>query len=110
MIHACVDYQDINHACPKENYLTPFINQIVDYCAGSEAFPFMDGFSDHNQINILPSNQHKTTFICPLGTFSYRKSLFYLKNFRENFQRAMNYAFHDIKPIVQPYLDNLPAH
>jgi hypothetical protein len=22
----------------------------------------------------------------------------------------MNYAFHDIKHIVQPYLDDLPAH
>jgi hypothetical protein len=26
------------------------------------------------------------------------------------FQRAMSYAFHDIKHIVQPYLDDLPAH
>jgi hypothetical protein len=26
------------------------------------------------------------------------------------FQRAMSYAFQDIKHIIQPYLENLPAH
>jgi hypothetical protein len=26
------------------------------------------------------------------------------------FQCAMSYAFHDIKHIVQPYLDDLPMH
>jgi hypothetical protein len=32
-IHVCVDYRDINKACPKDNYPTPFIDQIVDDCA-----------------------------------------------------------------------------
>ena len=35
---------------------------------------------------------------------------FGLKNVGATFQRAMSYAFHDIKHIVEPYLDNLPAH
>ena len=70
----------------------------------------MDGFSGYNQINILPADQPKTTFICPWGMFAYRKLPFGLKNVGENFQRAMSYAFHDIKHIVQPYLDDLPAH
>ena len=70
----------------------------------------MDGFSGYNQINILPVDLPKTTFICPWGTFSYCKLPFGLKNAREIFQRAMSYAFHDIKHIVQPYLDDLPAH
>jgi hypothetical protein len=34
----------------------------------------------------------------------------FLKNVGATFQRAMSYAFHDIKHIVQPYLDDLPAH
>ncbi len=34
----CVDYWDINHACPKENYPTLFIDQIVNDCARSEVF------------------------------------------------------------------------
>eukprot|EP00253_Pinus_taeda_P027796 PITA_27796 len=75
---------DINRACPKDNYPTPYINQIVDDCAGSE--------------------------ICPWGIFAYFKLPFGLKNAGATFQRAMSYAFHDIKHIAQPYLDDLPAH
>jgi hypothetical protein len=110
MIHVCVDYRDINKACPKDNYPTPFVDQIIDDCAGSEIFSLMDGFSGYNQINILPMDQHKTAFIFPWGTFAYRKLPFGLKNVGVTFQRAMSYAFHDIKHIVQPYLDDLPVH
>jgi hypothetical protein len=109
-IRVCVDYRDINKACPKDNFPTPFIDQIVDECAGSEIFSLMDGFSGYNQINIAPKDQHKTTFICPWGTFAYKKLPFGLNNVGATFQRAMSYAFHDIKHIVQPYLDNLSAH
>jgi hypothetical protein len=109
-IHVCVDYRDINKACPKDNFPTPFVDQIVDDCAGSEIFSLMDGFSGYNQINIAPEDQHKTSFICPWGTFAYRKLPFSLKNAGSTFQRFMSYAFHDIKHIIQPYLDDLPAH
>ena len=73
-------------------------------------FSFMDGFSSYNQINIIPADQTKTSFICPWGNFSYRKLPFGLKNAGATFQRAMSYAFHDIKHIVQPYLDDFPTH
>ena len=81
----CVHYRDINQACPKDNYHTPFIDQIIDECAGCEIFSFMDGFSGYNQINIRPEDQSKTTFIFPWGTFAYRKITFGLKNAWETF-------------------------
>jgi hypothetical protein len=109
-IHVCVDYWDINKACPKDNYPMPFIDQIIDNFTGGVIFSFMDGFSRYNLIEILPTDQHKTTFICPWGTFTYRKLPFGLKNVGATFQRAMSYAFHDIKHIAEPYLDDLLAH
>jgi hypothetical protein len=110
MLHICVDYRDINKACHKDNYPTPFIDQIIDDCVGSEIFSLMDGFFGYNQSNILQVDQHKIAFIFPWGTFSYRKLPFGLKNVGATFQRAMSYAFHDIKNIVQPYLDDLSTH
>ena len=71
---------------------------------------FMDGFYGYNQIQIKLEDQHKTTFICPWGTFSYKKMPFVLKNARATFQWAMNFSFHDINAIVEPYLDDLLAH
>ena len=67
----CTDFYDLNRACPKDNFPTPFIDQILDECAGSEVFSFMDGFSGYNQIQIKLHVQHKTSFICPWVTFSY---------------------------------------
>ena len=70
----------------------------------------MDGFSRYSHIQIKPEYQHKTTFICPWGTFAYKKIPFGLKNAGATFQWAMNFSFHDMKSIVEPYLDDLPAH
>jgi hypothetical protein len=108
-IHVCTDFCDLNKACPKDNSPTPFIDQIIDECAGCEAFLFMDGFSRYNQIQIKPEDQHKATFICPWGTFTYRKIPFGLKNAGATFQQAMSFAVHDIKHIVEAYLDDLAS-
>ena len=98
-IRICTNFRDLNHVCPKDNFLPPFIDQILDECAGSEVFSFMDIFSGYNQIQIKPGDQHKTAFIFPWGTFAYRKMPFGLKNAGATFQRAMTLIFHDLKSI-----------
>jgi hypothetical protein len=108
-IRVCTDFHDLNKACPKDNYPTPFIDQIIDECTGCEAFSFVDGFSGYNQIQIKPEDQHKTTFICPWGTFAYRKMPFGLKNAAATFQWAMSFVFHDLQHIVKAYLDDLAS-
>ena len=70
----------------------------------------MDGFSGYNQIQIKPKDQHKIAFIYPWGKFTYKKMNFGLKNAGATFQREMNFSFHDIKSIIEPYLDDLPTH
>jgi hypothetical protein len=88
----------------------PFIDQILDECVGSEVFSFMDGFSGYNQIQIKPEDQHKMNLFV-LGVHSHtRKIPFGLKNAGATFQRAMTFAFHDLKHIVEAYLDDLTAH
>ena len=58
MIRVCINFIDLNRACPKDNFPTPYIVQIIDNCTGSVIFSFIDGFYDSNQIKILPSDQH----------------------------------------------------
>ena len=45
-IRICTQFRDLNKACPKDNYPTPFIDQIIDDYVESEVFSFMDGFSE----------------------------------------------------------------
>jgi hypothetical protein len=105
-IHVCMDFRDLNKYCPKDNFPTPFI----DECVRSKAFSFMDGFSGYNQIQIKPEDQHKMKFICPWGTFTYWKVSLGLENVEESFQCAMTFVFHDLKHIVEAYLDTLVVH
>ena len=44
-IRVYTDFQDLNKACPKDNYPTSFIDQILD---DYSSFSFMDGFSGYN--------------------------------------------------------------
>jgi hypothetical protein len=64
-IHVCMDFHDLNNAYPEDNFLTPFINQILNECVGRIVSSFMDGFSGYKQIEIKPEYQHKITFVCP---------------------------------------------
>ena len=46
----CVDFIDLNIACPKDSFPLPRIDQLVDSIAGHELLTFMDAFSSYNQI------------------------------------------------------------
>ena len=70
----------------------------------------MDEFLGYNQIQIKNEDQHNTAFIFPWGTFVYRKMPFGLKNARATFQRATTFSFHDLKKIIEVYLDNIATH
>ena len=73
IIRVCIDFRDLNKACPKDNFPTPHIDQIIDNYTRSVIFSCIDGFFGYNQIEILPVDQHKMTFICLRRTFAYRK-------------------------------------
>ena len=59
----CVDFRDLNRACPKEDFLLPHINVLVDNTIGSALMSFMDGFSGYNQILMALEDMTKTTFV-----------------------------------------------
>ena len=53
-IRCCVDFCNLNKACPKDEFPLPNIDLLVDSTAGSSMFSFMDGYSGYNQIRWLP--------------------------------------------------------
>lgn len=46
----CIDFIDLNKACPKDNYFLSRIDQLVDATSRHELLTFMDAFSSNNQI------------------------------------------------------------
>nr|GEW45922.1 reverse transcriptase domain-containing protein [Tanacetum cinerariifolium] len=79
-----IDYRKLNDATRKDHFSVPFMDQMLERLAGNEFYCFLDGFSRYFQIPIDPQDQEKTTFICPYGTFAYRRMPIGLCNALEN--------------------------
>ncbi|XP_075669818.1 uncharacterized protein LOC142639543 [Castanea sativa] len=48
----CVDFTNLNQACPKDSYPLLRVNILVDFTAQHQLLSFMDAFSGYNQIRI----------------------------------------------------------
>ena len=44
----CIDFTDINRACPNDSFPLPQIDLIVDATTGHELLSFMNAFSGYN--------------------------------------------------------------
>ena len=58
----CVDYTDLNDACPKDNFPLPRIDQIVDASAEHNMLSFLDAFSGYHQIPMHSPDTEKNIF------------------------------------------------
>ena len=52
----CMDYTDLNEACPKDSFPLPHIDQIMDASTGHGMLSFLNAFSGYHQIPIHPPN------------------------------------------------------
>ena len=104
----CVDFTDLNRACPKDSYPLLRIDTLVDSTARHELLSFMDAFSGYNQIKMKEEDQEKTSFVTSQGLFCYKVMPFGLKNAGAMYQRLMNKMFaHQLGRNVQFYVDDM---
>ncbi|XP_057758224.1 uncharacterized protein LOC130978235 [Arachis stenosperma] len=106
----CVDFTDLNKACPKNSYHLPSIDCLVDNASGFEKLSFMDAYSGYNQIQMHPSNQNKTAFITEYGNYCYKVMPFGLKNTGATYQRLMDKVFtKQLGRNIEVYIDDMVA-
>ncbi|XP_056696908.1 uncharacterized protein [Spinacia oleracea] len=103
----CVDFTDLNRACPKDCYPLPRIDQLVDSTSGHALLSFMDAFSGYHQVFMHPDDRAKTAFITSAGVFNYKMMPFGLKNAGATYQRLVDHVFADQKGRnVEVYVDD----
>ena len=70
-------------------------------------YSLMDGFSQYNQIKIVPEDQEKTAFTYAWGTFCWNVMPFGLKNAGATYQRVVTTIFHDMMhKTMEDYVDD----
>ncbi|GJZ02189.1 reverse transcriptase domain-containing protein [Tanacetum coccineum] len=83
----CVDFKDLNKACPKDGYLLPEINWKVESLCGSSFKCFLDAYKGYHQIQMAKEDEEKTAFITNQGISCYTKMPFGLRNAGATYQR-----------------------
>ena len=102
----CVDFTNLNKACPKDSYPFPRVDVLVDSTSKHQLLSFMDAFSGYNQIRMHKDDQEKTSFVTSQSLFYYKVMPFGLKNASATYQRLMNRMFApQIGRNVQVYVD-----
>jgi hypothetical protein len=89
-LRMCIDYTDLNKACPKGPFPLPCINSIIDSTIGCELLCMLDAYSEYHHISTAKEDHEKTAFMTLAGSFCYISMPFGLKNAGPTFQRAMH--------------------
>lgn len=104
----CSDYIDLNKACPKDAYLLPSIDRLVDGASGYQFLSFMDAYLGYNQIRMYPFDAEKMTFMTKGANYYYEVMPFRLKNAGATYQRLMDKIFADqMGRNMEAYVDDM---
>jgi len=104
----CVDYTDLNMACPKDPYPLPSIDRLIDSASGFKTLSFMDAYSFDNQIRMDPLDVPNIAFMTNNKNFHYEVMSFGLQNAGATFQRSMDTIFaRQIGRNLEVYIDDL---
>jgi hypothetical protein len=104
----CIDFTDLNKACPKDEFPLPRIDSLVDAAASSELMSLLDCYSGYHQIWMKKEDEPKTSFITPSGTYCYLRMPEGLKNAGGSFSRMTTKVLHSqIGRNVQTYVDDI---
>ncbi|KAG5561961.1 hypothetical protein RHGRI_004857 [Rhododendron griersonianum] len=106
----CINFTNLNDACPKDCFPCPWINQLVDATAGYARLSFMDAYCGYHQIAMNEDDQEKTAFITSNGTYCYLVMPFGLKNAGATFQRMIALLFKGLLGrVMEAYIDDMVA-
>ena len=104
----CVDFMDLNRACPKNPFPMLQIDQMVDATVGHPRMSFLDTFQGYHQIPLALDDQEKTAFVTLVGNYHYKVMPFGLKNAGSTYQRMMTKMFEpQLGKNVEVYIDDM---
>jgi hypothetical protein len=83
----CINFRDLNKACPKDGFPLPRMDSLIDATTTSELMSLLDCYSGYHQIWMKKKDEPKTSFITPSGTYCYLRMSGGLNNAGGGFSR-----------------------
>nr|AAY99339.1 pol-polyprotein [Silene latifolia] len=103
----CVDFTNLNKACPKDCYPLPRIDSLIDATASYTMLSLLDAFSGYHQVFMAEEDVLKCAFITIHGTYMYKMMSFGLKNAGATYTRLVDKVFQDQKGRnIEAYVDD----
>ncbi|KAK4391570.1 hypothetical protein Sango_1934800 [Sesamum angolense] len=93
-LRMCIDFRDLNKACPKNFYPLPQIDQLVDSTSGCDLLSMVDALQGYHQIMLALENCKRVNFITFTDIFCYVAQPFGLKNADATYQRWVDKISH----------------
>ncbi|GJZ45622.1 reverse transcriptase domain-containing protein [Tanacetum coccineum] len=104
----CVDFTDLNKACPQDCYPLLEIDWKVKSLCGYPFKCFLDAYKGYHQIQMAELDEEKTNFHTSQGVYCYTKMPFGLKNVGATYQCLVDKAFgSQVSRNIEMYVDDL---
>jgi hypothetical protein len=80
-LRVCIDFRNLNRATPKDEYLMPIADKLINNASRNKIISFLDSNAGYNHIFMAEEDASKTAFICPrfIGLFEWVVMTFGLK-------------------------------
>ncbi|RDY11746.1 hypothetical protein CR513_03533, partial [Mucuna pruriens] len=95
----CIDYTDLNKACPKDSYPLLSVDRLVDGASGFKVLSLLDAYFSYNQIKIYSFDEEKTVFMTNGPNYCYQGT---------TYQRLMDKVFaNQLGRNLKVYIDDM---
>nr|GEX84679.1 reverse transcriptase domain-containing protein [Tanacetum cinerariifolium] len=71
----CIDFKNINSACPKDYYPLPAIDRKIGSVMGFSFKCFLDAYKGYHQVQMVEDDEEKMAFYTDQGPFCYTKNV-----------------------------------
>ncbi|GFV00900.1 hypothetical protein TNCV_1387141 [Trichonephila clavipes] len=108
-VRLCIDYRKLNAITIPDKYPLPLMDVLLHDAKSTAFMSILDlKKSGYHQVEVNPADQDKTAFVCPFGTFRYKRMPFGLRNAPATFQRLMDQFRNGLPNVyILVYLDDI---
>ncbi|GKV41996.1 hypothetical protein SLEP1_g49458 [Rubroshorea leprosula] len=104
----CINYTNLNQACPKDCYPIPNIDKLVEAASGNERLSLLDAYYGYHLVPMAPEDEEKTSFYAGDEIYYYVMMPFGLKNVSATYQKMVTIVFRaQLGRNLEIYVDDI---